>query len=90
MSNTNPYDGWSSTTTGDPSHFPSANKCKHMITKIVNKESVTIWYYRFNITHNINKDGTNHLLSVKRLLDTISINILTVFVTHHKVGGKLT
>lgn len=61
-----------------------------MIAKVVNQESVTIWYYKLNITHSVNKDSNNHFLSVERLLDAISNNTPTAFITQHKSGRKLT
>ena len=49
-----------------------------MVTKVVNGEPVTIWHYKVNITHNIDKDNINLFLSIERLLDIISTNTTTV------------
>ena len=67
--------------------------CKQVqthITKVVNGEPVTIWHYKLNIMHNINKDSTNHFLFIERLIEIISTNNTTVFITHRILGGKLT
>ena len=61
-----------------------------MITKVVNQESVTFWYYKLNITHSVNKDSNNHFLSIKRPLDAIRTKTPTIFISHHKSGRELT
>ena len=79
----------SSTSTGDPFN-PPTNKLKHMITKVVNQQSVTFWYYKLNITHSINKDRNNRFLSIERLLDAVRTKNPTMYITHDKSGGRLT
>ena len=89
MTKTTPHDGppRQSTSTGDPS-IPPTNKRKHMITKVVNQESVTFWYYKLNITHSFNKDSNNHFLSIEKLLHATKTP--TVYITHHKSEREFT
>ena len=86
MSNTSPYNGppEPTATTGDPPYTPTHQQ-KHMITRVVDGKSVTMWHYILNIMN-----GTNNFLSIKRLLDIISTNDTSVFITHQKSGRKLT
>ena len=88
MTKTTPHDGTprSSTSTGDPPTPPTQHR-KHMITKVVNQKSVAFWFCRLDITHSINKDSSNHFLSIERLLDTLHTTIPTIHITHQKSGG---
>ena len=61
-----------------------------MITKVIDQQSVTFWFYKLNITYSINKDSSNHFLSIERLLDALRTTIPTVHITHQKSGCVLT
>ena len=58
-----------------------------MITKVVNQQSVTIWFYKINILHSNNNDSKNHFLTIERLLDALSETTPEIRITNKKSGG---
>ena len=71
MTKTTPHNGppRSSTSTGDPHNTPPYKNRRHVITKVINQQSVTIWFYKIVILHGNNNDSRKHFLTIERLLD---------------------
>ena len=90
MTKTTPHDGpsRSSTSTGDPHNTPPYQNRRHVITKVINQQSVTVWFYKINILHGNNNDSRKHFLTIEKLLDALSgENTPEIHITNKKSGG---
>ena len=70
-----------------PPQHPSYQNRRHVITKVINQQSVTVWFYKINILHGNNKDSRNHFLTIERLLDALSKTTPEIHITNKKSGG---
>ena len=60
---------------------------RHVITKVINQQSVTFWFYKINILHGNNNDSRNHFLTIERLLDALSETTPEIHINNKKSGG---